>query len=446
MGAVESLAEKRAAVRLSLVAEAAEVAELTQKYSVAVVGGRARVIRWHGPALDMMHLDAFRALFEGRSCTIRTEDGDKRVPLAKQPLKLMTKYPALVYRPGAGPVVDEALNLWRGFAVAAAEDNWELMRTHLRDVVAGGDKVVDRYIMRWFALCVQNPDAPAEVALVFRGGKGSGKGVVGNALLKMFGPHGVHISYRKHLTGFNRHLLHCSFLFADEAYWPGDQSAESELKRMITEKTLQIEPKGCDSFEVPNCLHMLITGNADWVVPASFDERRFAVTDVSSAHVGDRRYFEALHAELAKGGAEAMLYELLTEPLGDWHPRQDVPQTSALDDQKCESIRGVDALVGTLLADGCLPFPASGHPDVCLTTGDAEGVGLWAYARKVIPSLRHDTPHSMARVLREKWSCERWKSGPQRGVKFPPLADMRQAFAAKYGKQKWDGDPGEDWG
>jgi hypothetical protein len=119
-------------------------------------------------------------------------------------------------------------------------------------------------------------------------------GTLGWALVRLFGPHGVHISDRKHLVGgFNMHMAHCSLLFADEAFWPGDKQGEGALKRLITEPTLMIEPKGIDPFPVRNCLHPLIASNEAWVVPASGDERRYAVAEVSGARIGDVALLQA---------------------------------------------------------------------------------------------------------------------------------------------------------
>jgi hypothetical protein len=65
------------------------------------------------------------------------------------------------------------------------------------------------------------------------------------------------------------------------------------------------------------------------VVPASHDERRYAINDIDPRYSRGvapeevrKEYFGALNAELRDGGAEAMLYDLLQMDLGDWHPRE----------------------------------------------------------------------------------------------------------------------------
>ena len=248
------------------------------------------------------------------------------------------------------------LNLWRGWATTPKPGDWRLMRYHINSILADDDPENADYILHWMAWMVQNPDQPAEVALVFRGKKGCGKGTLGRALRMIAGQHGMHVSNPRHLVGnFNLHMRDCIFLFADEAFWAGDKQAEGTLKRIITEDTLLIEPKGVDVKSTKNRLHIMVASNEDWVVPATTDERRFAIFDCSDDVIGDRPYFSDLYAELQNGGLEAMLHDLLAMDLGDWHPRDDIPQTSALRDQIEQSERADRALVRQVLEMGVLP-------------------------------------------------------------------------------------------
>ena len=83
--------------------------------------------------------------------------------------------------------------------------------------------------------------------------------MVGQMLMRIFRDHSLHITHRKHLVGnFNAHLVDALFLFLDEAFWAGDKQGEGTLKALITERTLMIEPKGVDSFQMPNRLKILM--------------------------------------------------------------------------------------------------------------------------------------------------------------------------------------------
>jgi Mesyanzhinovviridae DNA primase len=155
--------------------------------------------------------------------------------------------------------------------------------------LANGDPDFADYILRWSAWAVQNPGTPAEVALVLKGEKGSGKGTWFVALRRIFGPHGLHIASSKHLIGsFNGHTRYCLFLFADEAFWAGDVQGESELKAMLTEPTRIVEQKFVDAGPIKNRLHVGMAANAAWAVPASHDER-LAFTCFANARAGEQR-------------------------------------------------------------------------------------------------------------------------------------------------------------
>jgi hypothetical protein len=71
------------------------------------------------------------------------------------------------------------------------------------------------------------------------------------------------------------------FMFADEAFWAGDKTSERTLKGLVTERVMMIEPKGVNAFQWPNRLALYMAANEGWVVPASHDERRYAISGVS---------------------------------------------------------------------------------------------------------------------------------------------------------------------
>ena len=304
-------------------------------------------------------------------------------------------------------MVGNHVNLWRGWGVEPKQGDWSLMQRHINEVLANGDATSASYILKWSAWAVQNPARRAEVALVFKGLQGCGKGTFGWALVTMFGQQGLHISDREHLVGkFNSHLMYCCLLYADEAYWAGDVKGEGSLKSLITEGTLHIEPKGVNPFTVRNNLHVIMTSNNDWVVPASADARRYAVFNVSDARVGDKAYFDALHAELDNGGRAAMLHDLLSMDLKGWHPRYDVPDTEGLRQQKLQSLRGVDAIVYEMAMEATLPCAQPGRPNVAVTTGEDEGKGFWEWCK------RRDRSCGMTTPPRCRWASRSGVSSP----------------------------------
>jgi hypothetical protein len=320
------------------------LAQLNADHAVVIVGARTRVLRFedtpHGAGGEhyvyrlptFLRFDDFRNFYLNR----RTVDADGKpfaVDADGNPItigqwwlehSLRRQYRGVVFRPGGEPVIDDRLNLWTGFGVEPKRGEWGRMKAHIFEVLAARDDAVNNYILNWQADAVQRPDRQAEAALALLGGVGTGKGLLGRAMCRIFGQHGRHISCSEHLTGkFNAHMQMCCFLFADEAFAPQDKKAEGALKRLVTEDTLFIEPKGVDPFEVPNRLHVMLASNHEWVIPASEKERRYVVQNVAAAHQQDETWFKPIYEEMRSGGLQAMMYDLLDRNLGDWRPPQD---------------------------------------------------------------------------------------------------------------------------
>lgn len=331
------------------------------------------------------------------------------------------------------------LNLWDGFACQPAQGSWAAMQDHIFSVLAGGDAQAAEYIWRWMAWAVQNPADRAEVALVLRGGKGVGKGRFATWMKRLFGQHGLQIANSRHLTGnFNGHLRSCLLLFVDEAFWAGDKQGESILKTLLTEASFMLEQKGVDAKGWRNRLHVIMAANADWVVPASADERRYAVFDVVDTRVRDYDYFHTLESEMKNGGLPAMLHDLLKAPLGRWHPRQGI-HTAALQAQKARSLDPYHEWLESMLQQGELPTVNTPIPDwVCsagtLLTLAREAGGLQA---------RNITANKLGRFLKV-WGCEPIHRSQGSAWRFPTLLDLRKAWEARYGGWRWD-IPLEKW-
>lgn len=130
-------------------------------------------------------------------------------------------------------------------------------------------------------------------------------------------------------------------LFGDEAFFAGDKQHEGVLKGLITEPFLPIEGKFQNVVIVANMLHVILASNADWVIPASRDERRYAVFDVPDTRRGDLRYFAAIDKQMTEGGMAAMLHDLLARDIADFEVRQ-APQTEALLVQKTLSLSSLE--------------------------------------------------------------------------------------------------------
>lgn len=331
--------------------------ELNRRYAAVLFNGQDMILdeRMNEDgtrSLSFMSTTAFHRFYSNRTIQI----GNKPRPLTQEwygwPGR--REYEQVVFAPEQ-QVAPNTLNLWQGFGVQARRGSWQRMRHHIEQVICNGDPALGTYLLNWIARLIQKPWLPGEVAIVLRGGQGTGKGSLGHAIRRIFGAHGMHVAQPEHLVGkFNSHLKSCCFLFSDESFFAGDPRHIKILKSLVTEPVLTIEMKGVDSYQAPNRLHVIMASNDDFVVPADMEERRFCVVDVSAAKMQSRDYFDALHEETNAGGLEAMLFDMLRWNLDGFDVRK-VPKTTALDEQKLMSMGSVDRFIFELLDGDTMP-------------------------------------------------------------------------------------------
>jgi hypothetical protein len=255
------------------------------------------------------------------------------------------------------------LNTWMGWGVEPSAGSWTRLRQMILEVLCAGNEEHADYLTKWMAWKAQNPGEPPEVTVALLGAKGSGKTTLGaEVLAPIFGSHGVVVVSSHQLAGkFSGHLADALFVFADEAVWGGDRETGSALKQLITDKRRLAESKGKDAVSVRNRVGLLMAANEGWSVPATSQDRRFFVLKVSGhrfvpqdapADHENRRYWDALYAELNSGGRAALLHDLLHMDIGRWHPRTNVPKTEAQGEQVLEGLHNYELFYFEALRSG----------------------------------------------------------------------------------------------
>jgi hypothetical protein len=425
-----------------------EIKQLNAKHAViSNVGGKCVVMEWvpsvitpGAKEISYQTFTTFRERYANRFVEYddpKAKGGTSSVALAPWWLthEHRRQYEGVDLVPNGRAVLPgKVLNLWRGWGVVPQPGDWRLMRRHMEEVLAAGDQGFYDYLVRWNAWKFQNAGAPCETAIVLRGGKGAGKGVFGYALMLIYGPHGLQIFSSGHLCGkHNAHLQNKLFLFLDEAMWGGDRAAEAVLKGMITEKWIMIEPKNVNAFPWNNHLGVLMSANARWVVPASHDERRYAVNNICERWKQNKSYFGPLFKEVEEGGAAAMLYDLLSLDLDGWHPREAIPQTVALVEQKMLSLEGPEQWWANMLGTGA-------HPKADANARKAKQINpRWITSKTLLhdcteysPRNKYLTETEFGRFLSEM-GCEAKSNGAVRAWILPPLCEARQSWLARVG-------------
>lgn len=254
--------------------------EMNQKHFFVRHGADSVIGREEDDEIVFQRTGALAIEYANRRAATGTnkKGGPEVKPLFQAWLESPTRrsYRKVVFAPPPIQPDPRDYNLWKGFAVPPAPGDCSLFLWHLHHVICSGNDEHSRYLMKLLAFTVQQPGIPSEVATVLRGEPGTGKGFFVRAIGDIFGRHAVHLDKVDHLVGkFNASLSAKVVVFADEAFWAGDERDHGALKRLITEPTLMIERKGIDSIQEKNCVHLFIASNEEWAIPAMLKERRY---------------------------------------------------------------------------------------------------------------------------------------------------------------------------
>lgn len=436
--------------------------QLNAEWSLVLMGSRAVMAheRAAGPVEDRLRIiaiDAFQQWLANTFTEVVSPDGKvKGMTWAKRWLThpRRRQYAGIEFfpNPEGSPSTPDYLNLWRGFSVVprAGAGRYDIFRDHLMNNVCESDPELFRWVFGWFAHLMQRPRERIGTALVMRGKMGTGKTKVGEVMGSLLQAHYFAVDDPRYVTGqFNAHMASCLLLQAEEAVWAGDKAAEGRLKGLVTSKFQMIEAKGIDPIRLDNYVRLLMTSNEDWVVPAGKDERRFCVLDVNPRCAQNTDYFREMDAELAAGGREALLADLLAFDISTVDLRK-IPRTGALLEQKLRSLDSVESWLFERLVSGATTSVGERWVEVvpCSTLFDdyiavAEKVGvrrkseMTAFGiklQKLVPGLQRAkrmieySPSVMKRV----W-C----------YLLPPLEQCREAFAGEMG-QAIDWGPADD--
>ncbi|MER8371107.1 primase-helicase family protein [Mesorhizobium sp. M1406] len=254
----------------------------------------------------------------------------------------------------------DELNMYRGFAIEPAKGDWLDLQRHVFRIICNGDKRLYAYVNAWLADMVQNPGRKIGTALAILSIEGTGKSLFTDFVRQVWGNrHSVKVSDPRQLTGnFNGHMSGKMLAVAEEAFFAGDPKIDSIIKDMITSDRMMMENKFMDAIEVGDYRRFILLSNAENVVRATGDARRYAVTVASAEMKGNTAYFQKL-ADQLRGGkvAAAMLYDLLRLDIAAVEHAYGVdlrnpPLTDALISQILINMKAEDRWLRAVLADG----------------------------------------------------------------------------------------------
>ncbi|SHJ70644.1 Primase C terminal 2 (PriCT-2) [Shimia gijangensis] len=326
------------------------IKELNDRYALVRMGSKVVIAEFKRSGdIDFLATNAFRELYSNRKHG-RTALGSAWITHPKR----RTYEGGLVFKPD-GNVPADTLNLWTGWRIQPdAAADCSLIIDHISDVVAAGNKEHADYIFSWLADIVQTPAKKPGVALVLKGKKGVGKDTLAEIMKMIIGRrHCAHVPATERLTGrFNSAFATAILIHVEEAIWGGQRESKGVVQSLITSPEMPLERKNVDTVQVDSFCRLLFSTNESWAVPATADERRYAVFEVSPCHRNDRKYFGALYSQIENGGLKGFLAFLESWVTPSNIEIRNPPQTKGLMEQKLSGLRGVDRWWYEVLCEG----------------------------------------------------------------------------------------------
>lgn len=437
-----------------------ELSEVNQQFKFVMSGGGYH-IRWltkdeRGRDCDIaISEEAFHKKHASKWIPVG-EDG-KRRPLTKLWMEWEGResYDMLVFCPEMD-IPDRFYNTWRGFThkpVAAAQatprakaavDMW---LQHVLQNVCRGNADHAKWVTGFFAHMIQRPWEKTLCALVLKGKKGTGKNALFDRVGALFDKNYFVADDNRYLTGnFNSHMESCLALVLDEACWAGDKKAEGKLKGIITGTDHLIERKYGEAYKVANRTRVGILGNEDWLVPASQEERRFAVFEMGDEKKQANKFFQEMREGMEADSGQG--YGLLLQTLRDFDltgvDLNVAPKTSALADQKRQSLGTTLEWLADSIDEGTLiggDFQGE-WLDCTSTARTRDAYRRYCDDRRV--TSRRDTDRNFDKAMASlipNW--ERHETTPTKRTelsskhyKWPPLEECRDLMAKYLGEVK----------
>ena len=287
------------------------------------------------------------------------------------------KIRGVTYLPGSPSITDDGdFNLWRGGGVEPKAGSLKQFDDLLAKMFSGIDHRHLLWFKRWLAYPIRFPGTKLySCVFLWSHAGGTGKNLLGEIAAPLSGQSNVTVINSRHLASdFNGWAEAKQFVIGDEITLDANKKSMSgDLKSMLTSRTVRINHKGIESYEIPDFCNYLLTSNEPVGITLDQDERRTFVWHVNETPVGDaygRAFMKWLHGytgppynkpPLAGSGAAALAHYFTEElDMGDFSPTAPPPDTASKLELIANSRSEIDTWAAALRLE----------PERYLVTGD----------------------------------------------------------------------------
>ena len=245
--------------------------------------------------------------------------GDRLIEFwLRSPERRMVNLDQLVFEPGQATPAG-TINLYRGLA---REPSTRGRCEQLVELLAylcgeqGQDQApVTEWVLKWLARPLQKVGAKMQTAIVMHGPEGTGKNLFFGAVREIYGEYGTLITQTELEDRFNGWLSRRLFLIANEVISRQElRHHVGRLKNMVTETVMPIREMWSPIRYESNHANIVFLTNELQALQLGPGDRRYMVIRTPAAM--PKEFYDAVVAEIAAGGVEALYAHLLELELG----------------------------------------------------------------------------------------------------------------------------------
>lgn len=267
------------------------------------------------PAMFKEHSDWATASTPRREVTIEGDVRVKKVPAAPEWIKwpMRRAVQRITYAPGQGVITDtNEYNGWPGWGVKPAKGSVKPWEELTKFIFKGMEPGALEWFYDWCAYPIQNPGCKMFTAVVIHGRvQGTGKTLLGYTLGEIYGKNYAEIKNDSLET--THWAENKQFILGDEITGSDNRAYADTLKRLITQRTVEINIKFVPQYSVPDRINYLFTSqHADSFFLEDTD-RRFFIAEVLSDEPMPEKFFDAYDDWLWRGNGPAFLMQWLMD-------------------------------------------------------------------------------------------------------------------------------------
>ena len=223
-------------------------------------------------------------------------------------------------------------NLWSGWPTVPKRGDCTLLLRLIRYMCNTEDQETAdglfEWLIKWMAYPIQHPGAKMKSSVVIHGPQGTGKNMVFECLMEIYGHYGRIIGQDAIEDRFNDWASKKLFLIADEVVARSDlYHVKNKLKSFITGDTIRINPKNLMAYEERNHVNLVFLSNERMPVVLEEDDRRHAV--IWTPEKTNATFYESVAKEKERGSVAAFHQYLLDVDLRDFTEHTKPPMTLA---------------------------------------------------------------------------------------------------------------------